>query len=94
MLQLSDGADSGLLDALDRAREQIGDWHDLQELAKIAEKTLEPHTDRAALKKIAETGDRKFDQALRAAEEVKALSLLSPKPAAARAGFAARSSPA
>ncbi|HXR40064.1 MAG TPA: CHAD domain-containing protein [Terracidiphilus sp.] len=94
MLQLSDGADSGLLDALDRAREQIGDWHDWQELAKIAEKTLEPHTDRAALKKIAETGDRKFDQALRAAEEVKALSLLSPKPAAARAGFAARSSPA
>lgn len=94
LLQLGKGADAGLLDALDTAREQIGDWHDWQELARIAEKTLDPHEDRAALKKIASIGDRRLRQALVSAQQVKALSLSKPKSAASATGLAARSRPA
>ncbi len=91
LLQLAKGADAGLLEALDTAREQIGDWHDWHELARIAEKALDPHEDRAALKKIALIGDRRLRQALVSAQQIKALSLSRPKSEASPTGFAARS---
>ncbi len=94
LLQLGKNADAGLLDALDTARQQIGDWHDWLELAKIAEKTLDPKNDQAALKKIAGIQNRKFSEALRAAEEVKTLSPRSAKPPTASTRLAARSRPA
>ncbi len=70
VLQLTKDTDSALMLALDRARNQIGDWHDWRQLARIAEKTLDPATDRAVLGRIAETEDRKFNLALRAAKMI------------------------
>jgi CHAD domain-containing protein len=91
VLQLARSADSGLVAALDQARAQIGDWHDWQQLASTAEKTLAPETDSAALKQIAEIEKRKFSHALRAAEEIKAFPPGLPKPVRAATGFAVAS---
>ncbi len=94
LLQLGKDADAGLMGALDTAREQIGDWHDWQELARIAAEILDPETDRAVLKRIAGIGETKLSQALRVAGEVKVLSLRTPKPVVAPAALAARPRPA
>jgi CHAD domain-containing protein len=72
LLQLTKGANPKLVDALGVVKDRIGDWHDWQQLAKIAEKVLDPQDDRATLKKIDEMGKKKFNQALAAAQALKA----------------------
>ena len=71
LLQLTKNANPKLVDALGEVKEQIGDWHDWQQLAKIAEKVLNPQDDRATLKKIDEMGKKKLNRAMAAAQAMK-----------------------
>ena len=71
LLQLGKDANMKLLDGLGVVKDRIGDWHDWQQLAKIAEKVLNPQADRATLKKIDEMGKKKFNQAIAAAQAMK-----------------------
>ena len=64
MLQLSKNADEKVVDALGQVKDMVGDWHDWQELAKIAKSVLDPEEDRPALNKIDQIGDEKFKDAL------------------------------
>src|SRR5271157_1925804 len=67
LLQLAEDTDTEFIDALGKVKDQIGDWHDWQQLGKIAEKLLNPQEDRATLKKIEEIGKKKLNKALSAA---------------------------
>jgi CHAD domain-containing protein len=64
MLQLSKDADGKIVEDLGQVKDLVGDWHDWQELAKIAKGVLDPQEDRSALRKIEEIGNRKFKDAL------------------------------
>jgi CHAD domain-containing protein len=75
VLQLASDANLKFVNALAKVKEQIGDWHDWQEMAKIAAKVLNPQDDRATLKKIDEITNRKLAQALVAAEGIRAHAL-------------------
>jgi CHAD domain-containing protein len=71
MLQLAEKADKEIVDALGIVKDEVGDWHDWQELARIAKGVLDPEEDRAALKKIEEIGSLKFKHALATANAVR-----------------------
>jgi CHAD domain-containing protein len=64
MLQLARTADGKMVDALGKVKDQVGDWHDWQELARIAKGVLNKKEDGPALNKIEEIGKKKFEQAL------------------------------
>ena len=72
MLQLSGGGEKELVDALGKMKDEIGDWHDWQELARIARQVLDAKSDRGALRTIEETGKAKFGRALAAANDLRA----------------------
>ena len=67
MLQLSPQADKRLVDTLGEVKDCIGEWHDWVELLKIAQKVLEPHSDRELLTHIEQTCSEKQADALRIA---------------------------
>lgn len=67
MLQLSNRADKDVVDALGKVKDEVGDWHDWQELADIARKVLDAKRDKAALEQIDEIGAAKYRDALRSA---------------------------
>src|ERR1039458_5461523 len=71
ILQLDEDADPKFLNVLGTVKDRIGDWHDWQQLAEIAQKVLDPQDDRAALKKIEAIGKKKFNQALAAAHAMR-----------------------
>ena len=71
MLQLFDVTDEGLLKALENAKVRIGAWHDLEELHKTAAEVLDADSDCAAIAAIAEVEEKKFSQAMRAAQSLK-----------------------
>jgi CHAD domain-containing protein len=75
VLQLAEGVDAEFVKDLGRAKEQIGEWHDWQELAKIAERSLDAEKDCEALKNLTEIGNMKFTQARAAARGIKARAL-------------------
>jgi CHAD domain-containing protein len=64
ILQLLPNFDPGLLDALGAVKDQIGDWHDWQQLAEAAGQALKPRQDRALLAQIKLMGKLKLGQAL------------------------------
>jgi CHAD domain-containing protein len=71
MLQLAENADKEVVDALGKVKDEVGDWHDWQELARIAKGVLDPEEDGAALRKIEEIGGKKFRHALATANTVR-----------------------
>jgi CHAD domain-containing protein len=71
MLQLSREADRKLVDALGKVKDEVGDWHDWQELSRIAKQVLNGRTDKAELKRIDEIGRGKYKQALATANAVR-----------------------
>lgn len=71
VLQLAEGADGQFMKALDRAKQQIGDWHDWQQLRNLAVEILVKASDRSALALIAEKEKMKFDRALRSAHDLR-----------------------
>lgn len=71
VLQVAEGADLKFVDALERVKTRVGDWHDWQELRKIAGEVLHPRKHREVLDEIEEIASRKFKPALRAARAVR-----------------------
>lgn len=71
ILQLARNAEPGFVDALSTVKEEIGDWHDWQQLEKIAQKRLDSQKDRALLKKIEEICKQKFSLALVATDAMR-----------------------
>jgi len=71
VLHLVRNADVEFIEALGKAKEEIGDWHDWHQLAVIAERKLDLQKDRAALNRIEETGKNKLEKALVAARSIK-----------------------
>ena len=71
VLQLAEDANPDFTDALEKVKEQIGDWHDWQELKKIAEAVLDPRKDHTVLEEIEEMERRMFKQALTCAQTMR-----------------------
>lgn len=71
VLHLSRNADNEFIEALDKAKDEIGDWHDWYQLTKIAEQKLSVKNDRPALKRIEDTSDKKLEVALASAQSIK-----------------------
>jgi CHAD domain-containing protein len=71
ILQLLPNADSGFIDALGSVKDQIGDWHDWQQLAETAEQMLGPSEDRALLAEIDRIGRQKLRHALASANALR-----------------------
>jgi CHAD domain-containing protein len=67
VMQLAEDPDLKFMNALEKVKRQIGDWHDWQQLGEIAGNVLNRSKDRTALKKIQEIGTGKFNRALAAA---------------------------
>jgi CHAD domain-containing protein len=78
ILQLSADADSGLVETLGNAHRRIGDWHDWQQLEEIARELLNMERDGKLLTRICETGRRRFNQALTAANSLRGKYLTVP----------------
>ena len=64
VLQLLPYASKGLVDVLGKVKDQIGEWHDWEQLLDTAREVLDPRTDRELLQLIEATSRRKFMQAL------------------------------
>jgi CHAD domain-containing protein len=77
-LQLDENADSGLVEALSDAQRRIGDWHDWQQLDKIAREVLVLEEDRPLLDRIGQTTRRRFERALAAANALRGKYLAMP----------------
>lgn len=71
VLLLTEAADLHFVNALEKTKARIGDWHDWQELRKIAGEVLNPKKNRAMLQEIDEIVGRKLKLALAAAHSVK-----------------------
>jgi CHAD domain-containing protein len=71
VLQLAEDANPDFVNALEKVKAQIGDWHDWLQLGKKAEKVLDPKNDRTTLEKIAAIEKRKFYRALNAASAMR-----------------------
>lgn len=71
MLQLSKDAGGKIVDDLGQVKDLVGDWHDWQELAKVAKSVLDPAEDGPALSKIDQIGNKKFKDALTKANEAR-----------------------
>lgn len=63
VLQALPGADQGFVDALGAVKDQIGEWHDWQQLAEVANGALPDPADQALLTEIAKTVRKKLSQA-------------------------------
>ena len=68
MMQFVNGANPEFMSALDRAKVQIGSWHDWAELRTIATELLDPESDQSAIEQITEVEIRRFKSAMRAAQ--------------------------
>lgn len=64
ILQLFPDSDPELVAALGKVKDQIGDWHDWQQLSGFARTALDAREDRALLEQIEQTGERKLEDAL------------------------------
>lgn len=67
ILQLLSNSDHAFVEALGTVKEQIGDWHDWQQLAMAATEALHAQQDRALLSAIKEIVRQKLREALAAA---------------------------
>jgi CHAD domain-containing protein len=78
ILQLSGDINSGLQETLGNVQRRVGDWHDWQQLEKIAGQLLNTERDRALLTRIGDTSCRKFRLALKAANALRRKYLSTP----------------
>jgi len=70
MMQLVSGANADFMTALDRAKLQIGSWHDWAELHIIASELLDAESDQAAIREIANEENRSLKSAMLAAQKL------------------------
>lgn len=71
VLRLADTADQDLLAALVLVKDTIGEWHDWEELVKIAEKVLNHGSQCTLVSQLKSTTREKFDSALAHAEQLR-----------------------
>lgn len=71
VLQLFPDADNRLIEALGKVKDEIGDWHDWQQLDEIARKILDCEADKTLLQKIGTAEKRKLTRALASAESLR-----------------------
>lgn len=71
VLQFFPGADRALVDALGKVKDEIGDWHDWQQLLAIARDILDAHNDRALLDEIEAVTKEKLAHALAGANALR-----------------------
>lgn len=70
-MQLFPDADNRLIEALGKVKDEIGDWHDWQQLDEIARKILDCEADKTLLQKIGTAEKRKLTRALASAESLR-----------------------
>jgi CHAD domain-containing protein len=71
VLQMFPKADALLVNALGNVKDQIGDWHDWEELLRIARQVLDARTGHELLERIEAISRRKFMQALASANSLR-----------------------
>jgi CHAD domain-containing protein len=71
ILQLFPKSDARLVAALGKVKDQVGEWHDWQQLAQFARHALDRDIDRPLLDQIDEIGAQKLKQALAAANTLR-----------------------
>ncbi len=71
VLQLFPGADRGLVDSLGKVKDEIGDWHDWQQLLGIARDILDARKDKALLAEIDAAVKEKLAHALAGANALR-----------------------
>ncbi len=71
VLEMDTAPDAGLMAALADVKERIGEWHDWQQLAAMANEVLDPIHDRELLERIEATGGQKLAEALAAANALR-----------------------
>jgi CHAD domain-containing protein len=71
VLQLTGDADTELVESLGKVKDQIGAWHDWQEMAKIADKVLDADDHDALLKEIKHIEATKLRRALKGANAMR-----------------------
>ncbi len=71
VLQLFPGADPGLVDSLAKVKDDIGEWHDWQQLLAIAREVLDARKDKTLLAEIDASAKQKLAHALAAANTLR-----------------------
>ena len=71
VLKLAEAAKPDFADALEKVKDQIGDWHDWQQLRMIAENVLDRRENRTTLEKIDAMESSKLEQALADAQAMR-----------------------
>lgn len=71
ILQLLPDADANLVNALGSVKDQIGDWHDWQQLAQTAAQMLDSSKDRGLVIQIDKIGRKKLNCALTSANALR-----------------------
>jgi CHAD domain-containing protein len=71
VLQLAEAAKPEFADALEKVKDQIGDWHDWQQLRMIAENVLDRRESRTTLEKIVAMESSKLKRALAGAQAMR-----------------------
>lgn len=71
VLQLFPDADERLIEVLGKVKDEIGDWHDWQQLDEIARKILDCEADKTLLQKIQTAEKSKLTRALASAESLR-----------------------
>jgi len=72
VLQILIDSDAEYLEALGKVKDQIGDWHDWQQLAGFARQFLDARKDRALLAQIERTRKQRLGRALDSANALRA----------------------
>jgi len=64
VLQMYPESDPRFVEALGQVKDEVGIWHDWQQLAEIAHEVLDPANDSELIAKINDAGEQKFTRAL------------------------------
>ena len=78
VLQLFPSVDRGFADALAKVKDEIGDWHDWQQLRETAHQVLDAHNDKALLAQMDRTAGKKLAHALAGAHALRRRYLHAP----------------
>lgn len=71
VLRLAQAPDEHLVESLGKVKDAIGEWHDWQELAGIAEKTLDHGAQCKLIRQLKATTREKYETALSEAEQLR-----------------------
>jgi CHAD domain-containing protein len=85
MLELATDSDAHLIEALGEVKDKIGEWHDWQELTAQAKDNIVAKPDVPLLRALKETTEKKFDEAMQAAEQLRRTHLAAFRPVRKRA---------